>query len=1369
MNSSGSPIRIDDVRDAISRGEIDLLTCDVFDTLLWRPVAEPHHLFIEVARRMAEAAALPAFVDPVRFMEGRIHAERRARERNRRDRGSTECTLEEIWALMPPRWHERCAGGGTLAEWREQGRDIEITVESSALGVHEPVADLLRCAHDHDVATVLVSDTYFSEAQLRTLLDAAGTPLEVIDRVVVSSERDLAKYAGLLRDVVSEIGATPERTVHLGDNPIADIRAAEELGAIAVASAVDPDELAAPAVLDEIATYSAGRGDDRGVTAGAATLLLDPAVRGMPDAEFGVTVGGPLMYGFTDWASRTAESLEVDAIHCLMREGGFIADLIEIVRPEGPTPRRLHASRWVALRAAVFDGTPDELLRALARNVHFEPAHVVEAFGIDEPLVRRVLGDRPFTDANREIAMERIAGDPELRGAIVASSATLRGRLLRYLDGVLEPTSGRIAICDIGWGGTIQEGLEEILRHEGRLEPDDDLIGLYLSISAAGEHRVSRGARMLAYLPGDALHEREQRALQRTPEIVEQLCTPNVGTMLDVDDDGNPVTAPDDATWTESRGRAQLATREMVARLAGIDRSLHERGWAAAESDAPPVWSDPALRSALLRGLATTLESPTRQLAATLTGWLHDDIAGGRVVPLAQPDQLTFLPFLSAAEIDTVSMKDVFWLAGAAAAANPPLAAQISAASRGVDPEELSPPSEAGTATVAVYEADEQNAVAVDHPVPRIDARGWSLLRLATAAGAVRDIRIDFGDVDHVVELDHLTITFHRGAGDARTTSRWSIDRLDDRRLRWIGAQTLGASRAAVRADGHVIVAVDGRPEADSDYVEIECAFRATALQPDDAAALLPSATRERASHLTHRVRTGLAARARDLRERRAASSERESEAGTTDGASDERPTFSFVLPIYESPLDHLEQQLHAIRSQTYPRWECIVVDDGSTDPAPRQIVERFVGADDRFVLYVRPKNGGIAAATNDALDRAANDWVVFVDHDDLIHADALEVIAGHIVDHPDDEVIYTDEHTVDECGDHIVDYRKPDFSPERLLGHNYFCHIVSMRRSLVERIGRLDRDFEPSADREFNLRAAEAAASVGHVPEILYSWRAIAGSVATSLDQKPEVGRSVIAAAEYFLSRRGDPATVTSAVGDEASIVIRRPTADVAIDHLRIGPATTPNDVDRFLHRSDADVVVLEPIDAISSSPAALDQLISLCARATSPIVGPRIVTDDGRLVSGGRVHHPAFTDVFQGIEADNPGPWGSFVVTREVSSISPVGAVLDRRAVCEVGGFDIASLFADVTQDKDVAGGSGVVGEAATSLDLTMAVLCTVLRESGRPALWSPLMTLVVPSTYILDEAARSALAQRYGRLVRIWPRLADEHYSPMGVHRS
>jgi hypothetical protein len=191
-----------------------------------------------------------------------------------------------------------------------------------------------------------------------------------------------------------------------------------------------------------------------------------------------------------------------------------------------------------------------------------------------------------------------------------------------------------------------------------------------------------------------------------------------------------------------------------------------------------------------------------------------------------------------------------------------------------------------------------------------------------------------------------------------------------------------------------------------------------------------------------------------------------------------------------------------------------------------------------------------------------------------------------------------------------------------------------------------------------------------------------------------------------------------------------------------------------------------VDAIAGLADDADGLEQLVALCVRPESPVIGPRIVADDGRLVSAGRANHPTFGDLFQGTEADNPGPWGAFVVTREVSSISPLGAVLDRRAVIEAGGLDIASIIATL----DPGAPSGVdIGDAACSLDMTMAVLCAALQRSGRPALWSPLMTIVVPAGEVLDPTSRLELAEQHLRLTEIWPFLADEPYSPTGVHRS
>jgi hypothetical protein len=386
---------------------------------------------------------------------------------------------------------------------------------------------------------------------------------------------------------------------------------------------------------------------------------------------------------------------------------------------------------------------------------------------------------------------------------------------------------------------------------------------------------------------------------------------------------------------------------------------------------------------------------------------------------------------------------------------------------------------------------------------------------------------------------------------------------------------------------------------------------------------------------------------------------------------------------------------------------------------------------------------------------------VVFVDHDDVIHRDALEAIADHIDEHPGDEVIYTDEHTIDDAGGHIIDYRKPDYSPERLLGQNYFCHVVTMRRDLVERVGRLDPEFEPFTDNDFNLRAVELARSVGHVPRILYSWRATPGSVALAVDEKSGAARSVVAATEHALERRRRAASVRTVPGHDASVLVTDLPVTATNDALVVDDDTSPAAIDEFLRESTADVVVLRP-GAADAPDGWSDPLITLCSRADVAVVGPRLVTTDGRLISAGRVHAPEFGDPFQGIDADNPGPWGAFLVTREVSSVSPIGPVLDRRAAVDAGGFDLLRILETAGADPL---SQDSLDAASADVDVVMAVLCTALWARGHKTLWSPLATVHLPPRCIADEGGPSQRSDLHRRVAEVYPAVGDERYSPIG----
>ncbi len=98
------------------------------------------------------------------------------------------------------------------------------------------------------------------------------------------------------------------------------------------------------------------------------------------------------------------------------------------------------------------------------------------------------------------------------------------------------------------------------------------------------------------------------------------------------------------------------------------------------------------------------------------------------------------------------------------------------------------------------------------------------------------------------------------------------------------------------------------------------------------------------------------------------------------------------VLPIYNVE-EYLAECLDSLQAQTFPRFEVIVVDDGSPDSS-RAIAERYAAADRRIRIVTR-ENGGLGAARNTGIKKARGRFLTFVDSDDLLPESALEVLVG--------------------------------------------------------------------------------------------------------------------------------------------------------------------------------------------------------------------------------------------------------------------------------------------------------------------------------------------------------------------------------------
>ena len=215
-------------------------------------------------------------------------------------------------------------------------------------------------------------------------------------------------------------------------------------------------------------------------------------------------------------------------------------------------------------------------------------------------------------------------------------------------------------------------------------------------------------------------------------------------------------------------------------------------------------------------------------------------------------------------------------------------------------------------------------------------------------------------------------------------------------------------------------------------------------------------------------------------------------------------PLFSVITPVYNPPIDAFEACIASMLTQTYDDWEWCLVDDASPNPKVREVMERLARKDKRVRIMFRPKNGGIVAASQDALDFATGEFIAFLDNDDTLHPNSLNLVSATLDKDPTIDYVYSDENKLDEKGRPYDLFRKPAFDPIRLLGQNYCSHFSVIRSTLVDEVGGFRTGYEGSQDYDLILRVTERARTIAHIPEVLYHWRAVPGSAATQLDAKP-------------------------------------------------------------------------------------------------------------------------------------------------------------------------------------------------------------------------------------------------------------------------
>jgi glycosyltransferase involved in cell wall biosynthesis/GT2 family glycosyltransferase len=490
------------------------------------------------------------------------------------------------------------------------------------------------------------------------------------------------------------------------------------------------------------------------------------------------------------------------------------------------------------------------------------------------------------------------------------------------------------------------------------------------------------------------------------------------------------------------------------------------------------------------------------------------------------------------------------------------------------------------------------------------------------------------------------------------------------------------------------------------------------------------------------------------------------------------RPVFSIVMPVYNVPDCWLERAVASVQDQVYPHWELCIADDGSTMPTVRALLHRLAAADARVRVRYLPTNGGISVASNAAASLARGEYIVLLDQDDELAPDCLLELARAVVSDPSPDIVYSDDDKIDESGRRSAGQFKPDWSPELLLTYMYFSHVFCIRRALFEAVGGFRAGFDGCQDYDLALRLTERTDRIVHVPRVLYHWRTLPGSTASSGAAKPEAFERGIRAVQEALDRRGiagrvsrpgfavrnhmgffqidfadegpTVAIVIAAVGGRAgarhclqSIAAKttyRNYETVVADAEEGSPVHVLNQV---VERLDAEFVLFLRGDAEVSRPEWLSQMVGYAQIPGVGAVGGRRLSADGRVMHAGVITGydegmPGFA--FAATDAEDGGYLCYALAARNYSAVTGSCLMVRRSLFRSLGGFD-ATRFSTSFQDID---------------------LCLRLRESGWRCVVAPRAELIG-----CDRAAsllESINDPRDSAAYRLrWGRDRDPYYNP------
>ncbi len=596
----------------------ELISFDVFDTLILRKVSKPTDVFSLVKLKLIAAPEALLHQDTVdAFPQLRVRAERLAREEKHQHAHSHEVTLDEIYCQVA-----RLSRAGPAAV--DLLKRTELEVEHGLVYANPAVKPIFDSALAQHKRIVFCSDMYLPAATVQSLLERCGYRAQ--DGLYISCEHALSKHEGTIFKFIAERhGTSTKRILHFGDNRHADLIMAKQSGCSAIHLPFEH-----PAVKGAIPLA----GEHPFFPEAIGSIVQGILRRGHSDDSWerdpwerlGYRVFGPLFTGFLVWLASIAQERRPEKILLCARDCHFISKHLGRFLSFSIESHYLYVSRASLLLPSLTDFSLPRLWHLFSGRERHSAATYLRRLGLDPEAMTGIARSTGFesleeTVTNREPRMFELLA--KLHPVLLRESAKRRPLVQRYLNGFVGDAQ-RLMLVDIGWTGNMQASFIRLLE-PGR--PSRVVRGCYMGLHGMSHENDMLGHTMDGWLTHYGSPEDFQRNvwLAGGVELLEfATCAPHGTTLGYEENPAGEVVPILEANETDGQ------VRELAARLqTGADAFIEE--FLASHKDIPAV----ALAS---RGWANEfyrlVTGPTMEEADLLGDLTHSDALGDTTLRL---------------------------------------------------------------------------------------------------------------------------------------------------------------------------------------------------------------------------------------------------------------------------------------------------------------------------------------------------------------------------------------------------------------------------------------------------------------------------------------------------------------------------------------------------------------------------------------------------------------------------------------------------------------------------------------------------------------------------------------------------------------